>query len=392
METLLKTNNNILIVDDNPKNLQVLGKLLQYENFEVEFAIDGQSALDWMEAKNFDLMLLDINMPVISGFDVCEKIRSNPKFDKIPIIFLTADIDRESILKGFELGAQDYVTKPFDSRELIMRVKTHLSLKNSREKLEELNLSLEEKVKERTAELLIAKEKAEESNRLKTVFLNNLSHELRTPMNGILGFINLLKKPELGEEKKEKYIEIVNISAERLLDTMDELVLMSKIEAGDNMLHITSFDLNQEMHFQFAFFKPKADKKEIQLLCSNQIESNDAIIKSDKIKIASILTNLINNAIKFTNKGKVEFGNYIESGNLVLFVKDTGVGIPANKFEAIFERFVQADTRSTREHDGLGLGLSITKAYVDALGGIIETESKENQGSIFRVKIPNNKQ
>jgi signal transduction histidine kinase len=389
METL-KNINSILIVDDNPKNLQVLGKLLQYENFEVEFAIDGQSALDWMEAKKFDLMLLDINMPVISGFEVCKKIRSNPKFDKIPIIFLTADIDRESILKGFELGAQDYVTKPFDSRELIMRVKTHLSLKNSREKLEELNLSLEDKVKERTAELLIAKEKAEETDRLKTVFLNNLSHELRTPMNGILGFINLLKKPELEEEKKEKYIEIVNISAERLLDTMDELVVISRIEAGDNMLHITSFDLNQEMHFQFAFFKPKADKKAIQLLCSNKIDSNAAIIKSDKIKIASILTNLINNAIKFTNKGTVEFGNYIENDNLVLFVKDTGVGIPTNRLEAIFERFVQADTRLTREHEGLGLGLSITKAYVEALGGKIAVESEKGKYSVFTVTLPYN--
>jgi two-component system, sensor histidine kinase and response regulator len=390
METLIENINSILIVDDNPKNLQVLGKLLQYENFEVEFAIDGQSALDWMEAKKFDLMLLDINMPVISGFEVCKKIRSNPKFDKMPIIFLTADIDRESILKGFELGAQDYVTKPFDSRELIMRVKTHLSLKNSREKLEELNLSLEDKVKERTAELLIAKEKAEETDRLKTVFLNNLSHELRTPMNGILGFINLLKKPELEEEKKEKYIEIVNISAERLLDTMDELVVISRIEAGDNMLHITSFDLNQEMHFQFAFFKPKADKKAIQLLCSNKIDSNAAIIKSDKIKIASILTNLINNAIKFTNKGTVEFGNYIENDNLVLFVKDTGVGIPTNRLEAIFERFVQADTRLTREHEGLGLGLSITKAYVEALGGKIAVESEKGKYSVFTVTLPYN--
>lgn len=390
METLIKNINSILIVDDNPKNLQVLGKLLQYENFEIEFAIDGQAAIDWMEEKNFDLMLLDINMPGISGFDVCEKIRSNSKFDKMPIIFLTADINRESILKGFELGAQDYVTKPFDSRELIMRVKTHLSLKNSREKLEELNLSLEVKVKERTAELLIAKEKAEESNRLKTVFLNNLSHELRTPMNGILGFINLLKKQELEEEKKEKYIEIVNISAERLLETMDELVVISRIEAGDNMLNIKSFDLNQEIYFQYAFFKPKADKKGIQLLCNNQLEGNAAIIKSDKIKISSILINLINNAIKFTNKGTVEFGNYLENGNLVLYVKDTGFGIPGNRLEAIFERFVQADIKLTREHEGLGLGLSITKAYVDALGGKIAVESEQGQYSIFTVTLPYN--
>ena len=383
-----KSQNKILIVDDNPKNLQVLGKLLQAEKFEMEFAIDGNAALDWVDTKPFDLILLDINMPGINGFEVCEKIRSNPKFNKMPIIFLTAEVDRESILKGFELGDQDYVTKPFNSRELIMRVNTHLNLKNSLEKLEELNLSLEEKIKERTFELLIAKEKAEESNRLKTVFLNNLSHEIRTPMNGILGFINLLNKRELEQEKKEKYIKIVNISAERLLETMDELVVISRIEIGDAQLNITSFDLSQEMQFQYTFFKPKADKKGIQLLYSKKLEGNAAILKSDKIKISSILINLINNAIKFTNEGTVEFGNYLENGNLVLFVKDTGVGIPANRLTAIFERFVQADIKLTREHEGLGLGLSITKAYVDALGGNIAVASEKGKYSIFTVTLP----
>ena len=120
---------SILIVDDNPKNLQILGKFLQNEQYDIEFAINGETALEWLEIKLFDLILLDINMPGLDGFEVCKKIRCNHKLDKMPIIFLTAETSRESVLQGFEIGAQDYITKPFDSRELIMRVKTHISLK-----------------------------------------------------------------------------------------------------------------------------------------------------------------------------------------------------------------------------------------------------------------------
>ena len=141
----IKTN-EILIVDDNPKNLQVLGKLLQENQYKTEFAIDGETALRWMNKKIFDLILLDINMPGLSGFEVCSRIRENDKLKKVPVIFLSAETERESILKGFELGAQDYITKPFDSRELLVRVKTHLSLKDSLEELEYLNNTLEEKV------------------------------------------------------------------------------------------------------------------------------------------------------------------------------------------------------------------------------------------------------
>ena len=177
----------ILIVDDNPQNLQVLGKQLQGENYEIEFAINGPAALDWLSIKKFDLILLDINMPGMSGFDVCREIRLHSEMNNIPIIFLSADTDRDSILRGFELGAQDYITKPFDSRELIVRVKTHLALKNSLEKLEQLNITLEEKVLERTIQLKEANEKLEKFNlklldldKAKSEFLGLISHEIRT--------------------------------------------------------------------------------------------------------------------------------------------------------------------------------------------------------------------
>lgn len=385
-------NAKILIVDDRLANIDVLKGLLQMQDYtNIETLSDSRLFFDIFKSFKPDLILLDLMMPYVSGFEIMKTLKDLiPDTVYLPILVLTADISEETKQRALAEGAKDFLAKPFDLIEVSLRIENLLFTRFLYLQLQNQNQILEEKIKERTFELVIAKEKAEESNRLKTVFLNNLSHELRTPMNGILGFINILKKPELEEEKKEKYIEIVNISAERLLDTMDELVVMSRIEAGDNMLHITSFDLNQEIYFQYAFFKPKADKKGIQLLYNNQLEGNASIIKSDKIKISSMLINLVNNAIKFTNKGTVEFGNYLENGNLVIFVKDTGAGIPANRLEAIFDRFVQADTRLTREHEGLGLGLSITKAYIDALGGKIAVVSEQGQYTVFTVTLPYN--
>ena len=190
----------ILIVDDNPHNIQVLGKLLQENRYEIEFATNGEAALEWLNTRQFDLILLDINMPGMNGFEVCRKIRSNPDMNNVPVIFLSADTERESILKGFELGAQDYITKPFDSRELLVRVRTHLVLKDSLEKLEKLNRSLEEKVTERTHQLKEANVNLEALNlklldldKAKSDFLNLISHEIRTPLNGIIGPLELLK-------------------------------------------------------------------------------------------------------------------------------------------------------------------------------------------------------
>lgn len=384
------TNPRILIVDDNPKNLQVLGKNLQLEKFEIEFAINGASTFEWLEATPFDLILLDVNMPGMNGFDVCKRIRSYPRFDNMPILFITADNDKESIVKGFEAGGQDYITKPFDVKELIMRVKTHLALKTSVEKLAELNTVLEERVMDRTSQLNKAKEKAEESNRLKTAFLHNLSHELRTPMNGILGFLDLLKRPELDDEKKEKYIDIVQKSGQRLLNTVNDIVEIARIEAGEDMLYLSNFNLAETMNFLYDFFRPVTEEKQLTLTCIQGLDASNSMIRSDSQKITSVLTNLINNAIKFTNKGSVEFGNKVDDQNLVFWVKDTGIGIPEDRRDAIFERFVQADLNITRGYEGLGLGLSIIKAHVETLGGSITLESEPSKGTEFRVIIPYN--
>jgi signal transduction histidine kinase len=236
--------------------------------------------------------------------------------------------------------------------------------------------------------LIVARQKAEESDRLKTAFLMNMSHEIRTPMNGILGFLPLLEEPSIAQEQKQQYIDIVNKSGQRLMDTINDIIEISRIEAGENEVLLKDTDLNEVMQYHLDFFAPQAQQKGLQLIISEQLKGDSAIIKSDKNKIYGILTNLIKNAIKFTTKGSIKFGNRIEGDNLLFFVEDTGHGIPADRQKAIFERFVQADIKLTRAHEGSGLGLTIAKAYAKALKGQIWVKSELGIGSIFYFSIP----
>jgi two-component system, sensor histidine kinase and response regulator len=236
--------------------------------------------------------------------------------------------------------------------------------------------------------ILAAKEKAEESDRLKSVFLANVSHEIRTPMNAILGFLELLKGDDLTHEKMNSYIDIVNQSGKRLLNTINDIIEISKIEAGQSDVYISEVNLSEIMQFLFDFFRQLCFEKGLFLRISEQIPLEQAIVKTDRHKVDGILTNLINNAIKFTYEGTIEFGNRIEGDMLHFYVKDSGIGIPADRIHAIFERFVQADVKKTRTHEGSGLGLAIVKAYVEMLGGKVWIESEVNKGSTFNFTIP----
>ncbi|MEI6681631.1 MAG: response regulator [Bacteroidota bacterium] len=402
----------ILIVDDNPQNLQVLGRLLQEKNYEIEFSTNGMAALEWLQLQPFDLILLDINMPEMDGFEVCRRIRSEASLNNVPVIFLSADSDRESILKGFEFGAQDYVTKPFDSRELAVRVRTHLSLKESLEKLERANRYLEEKVAERTAhlreanekltslngELLEAKEKAEESDRLKSAFLTNMSHEIRTPMNGILGFAGLLSTPGLTGAEQEEFLTLIQKSGERMLNIIGELVDISKIESGTMGIHLQEVNINEQIEYIYRLLKAGALDKNVGISFKTGLPDEQAIMVTDKEKLYSIWTNLVKNAIKYTDEGSIEFGYETvpmegampdgKPAGISFYVRDTGIGIRRDRQEAIFERFIQADIVDVQARQGAGLGLSIARAYVEMLGGEISVESEPGKGSVFHFRLP----
>lgn len=246
--------------------------------------------------------------------------------------------------------------------------------------------------KEAEQNLIEAKERAEESDLLKSAFLANMSHEIRTPMNGILGFAELLKKPELTGDEMQKYIGIIEKSGHRMLNIINDIVDISKIESGLMETNIRLVNVNEQVDDVYTFFKPEVEKKGMQLFLKNNLPSKDFKTKTDSEKLGAILINLVKNAIKYTNSGTIEMGVTLKTEKatqvLEFYVRDTGIGIAANRQQAIFDRFVQADIRDKMAKQGAGLGLSISQAYVEMLKGKIWVESTENVGSTFYFTIP----
>ena len=243
--------------------------------------------------------------------------------------------------------------------------------------------------------LQIAKEKAEESDRLKSAFLANMSHEIRTPMNGILGFAELLKEPKLNDKEQLEYIGIIEKSGKRLLNIINDIIDISKIEAGQVEVNIVESNINDQIEYIDTFFQPEFERKGLMHSFKNGLSANESIIKTDREKIYAILSNLVKNAIKYTNTGSIEFGYDLASITaaqdrlfLQFYIKDTGIGIPKDRQKAVFERFIQADISDKMALQGAGLGLSISKAYVEMLGGKIWVESEPGNGTIFYFTVP----
>ncbi|SMO91353.1 PAS domain S-box-containing protein [Saccharicrinis carchari] len=234
----------------------------------------------------------------------------------------------------------------------------------------------------------------EESDCLKSAFLANIGHEIRTPMNGILGFAELLKHHELTADQQQKYIRIIEQSGIRMLNIINNIIDISKVETGLVELDIIEYNINEQCEHIYTCFRPEADAKGIKFSLKTSLPIEEVIITTDRKKLNTILINLVKNAIKYTNAGTIELGCSIAGSKtqkeLQFYVKDTGIGIPKDRFEAIFKRFVQADIHNKMAHQGAGLGLSITEAYLEMLGGKIWVESEEGIGSTFYFTLPCN--
>ena len=242
--------------------------------------------------------------------------------------------------------------------------------------------------KKNETELIRSKEKAEESDRLKSTFLANLSHEIRTPMNGILGFAELLKEPDLSAENQQQFIEIIEVNLYRMLNTINDLIDISRIEAGETTLRIRQTNIHKMLHELHLFFLPKGIEKNIQVDYHCDLPEEESLIETDSTKLKQILTNLIKNALKFTHQGSISFGYKRTDTGFEFYVTDTGSGIPPEMKDIIFDRFMQAEQGYTRKYEGVGLGLTISKAYVEQLGGSIRLESEFGKGSTFFFELP----
>ena len=376
----------ILTVADTPENLQVLGTTLRQEGYRILLAQNGLQALEVTGKVIPDLILLDVMMPEMDGFETCRRLKESPETQGVPVVFLTARMEAEDIIEGFELGAVDYITKPFNAAELLARVKTHTTLR-------QLQVHLEQLVDERTRDLQQtvkaleqAREAAEGANRAKSEFLAKASHELRTPMNGIIGFTELLQDTTLDSEQQE-LLGYASVSANRLLGVIEDILDYTEAEAGKQERKPVDFSTKETIEKVLETLKLRADEKGLGLQWEVQSGAPETLVGHPEV-LQHALMKLVDNAIKFTEEGGVAVAVAVdtqtaEQVSLQFSVADTGIGIPREKQDLIFEGFAQADGSRTRPYEGMGLGLAIARQFVGMMGGRIWVESTLGQGSTF---------
>lgn len=379
-EQLLKENTPlILIVDDIPKNLQVLSNILNAEGYQISFASNGEQAISVVNTTAPDLILLDIMMPEMDGYEVCEKLKADDKTAHIPIIFLTGKAESEDIVRGLKLGAVDYITKPFNSAELLSRVRTHLELKLSRDAIVKYNSELEEAQKE--LRLL---------NASKDKFFSIISHDLRGPFSGFLGLSELLAEEydDLEKEDISQIAESMNKAAKRLFSFLENLLDWSRSQMGRMDFNPMQLDLFDHVFRIFELYSNTSKEKNIELVSDI---SRGNYIYSDSNMLSTILRNLISNAIKFTKPGGkiiVQRNDIPDSNFAEISVVDSGVGMGEDALSKLFRIDEKYTTVGTAQEAGTGLGLLLCKELVEKNGGSIRVESEIDKGTTFTFTVP----
>jgi signal transduction histidine kinase len=378
----------ILIVDDNPKNIQVLGNILRKEGYNVEFAVNGKQALQRIEKESFDIILLDVMMPVMNGIEACKEIRNTHAPDELPIIFLTAKSERNDIVEGFNAGAQDYVVKPFDSQELLSRVNTHLDLKHKKEMLKQKNQELVEA----NALLTASEKKLKEMVATKDLFFSIIAHDLKTPFFVLSThsqlLVNHIKKTQsiTSDSKLLDTAQALNTVSKNGKSMLNNLLQWSMSQTGRLNFQPEEININSFIEHTIERLSPTAALKKISFFFNTTCSE---IVYVDKNMLETIFNNLISNAIKFTPKhGKIEFSTTKQGDCVEVAIADTGVGIKPKDLENLFRIESKTKTIGTEGEEGSGLGLLLCKEFAETNGGSIVVESEVGKGSVFKITLP----
>jgi two-component system sensor histidine kinase/response regulator len=379
------------MVDDNPKNLQLLGTTLRNEGYHLEFATSGKMALNWFEKKVFDLILLDIMMPEMSGYEVCDKVRQRPEYADVPIIFLTAKTEKESVVQGFNLGAQDYITKPFDLSELLARVKTHLELRYSKQQLKHINKNLESIVADRTLELKLANEQLQSANeelkkldKAKAEFLQIIAHEIRTPLNGIKGSLDIIREMQEASSLGTLF-NILDESVGRLEKFSILALKITQLKTGKYELDLQMLPYNLLIETVLTKNKQYIEKKGLSIVKNF---SDNLQFMGDFELLTNGLNSIVDNAIKFSPQGgKINLSAKYESDILILEIEDEGPGFSQKALDNLFNLFAPG-IKHINENEGLELAM--VKMVIDAHNGKIEIKNKD-KGAYVKLTLPTQK-
>jgi len=368
----------VLIVDDNTKIMAIAEVHLKKEGLEVLCVEDGKSALESARQEKPDLILLDVDMPDMSGFEVCQILKDDAELVMIPVVFLTAADDNKSRVRGLDLGAVDYVTKPFDSFELRARVRAALRTKQLQDQLATMNLELEERVDQRTEEI---KQLLEQ----KDAFVNQLSHDLKTPLTPLVALLPMVAERTEDVESK-KMLDLIMNNVDYMRNLTERTLQLAQLNSPEVSLRVEKVDLASEIRNTIESLSSVFKENGIEIVNNTTMPLD---IEADRMLIKELIHNLVSNTIKYTNgDGVVTFESFLKDDNVEISIKDTGIGMTIEQQKRIFEEFYKADDSRT-DRSSTGLGLTICKRIVENHGGSIRAESQgSGHGTSVHFTLP----